>query len=498
MTAASRFLSMSKSNYDAVVIGSGPNGLAAAITLARSGRSVLVIEAAPEVGGGLRTSELTLPGYLHDHCSAVHPMAVATGFFRSLPLEQHGLQWIQPKIPLAHPLDDGSAAVLRRSVPETGAVRRDGRFTPDEGSYQWLMAPIVQNWETIESEVLAPPRPRIPPHLRTLVSFGWKAIQPATRLAQEFKSEATKALFSGIAAHSILPLTERGTSAAGLLLAAAGHVAGWPIPRGGSRGIAVALASYFQSLGGEVETGWTVRSLDELPAAPLVLCDTGPHALAEIAGNRLPDSFKNALRRFRYGGAAFKLDWALDGPIPWTNPACREAGTVHVGGSLAEIAASEASLGASPASSEIPKRPFVLVAQQSLFDNTRAPDGRHTGWAYCHVPNGAHFDAKAEAEMAASIENQVERFAPGFKDRILARCVRTPARLEEENPNLVGGDIAGGSMNLRQLLFRPTRRLYGTPAKGLYLCSASTPPGGGVHGLCGYYAALQAIRKADS
>ncbi len=482
---------MSKSRYDAVVIGSGPNGLAAAITLAKTGRSVLVIEAAPTVGGGLRTSELTLAGYLHDHCSAVHPMAVATRFFRSLPLQQHGLEWIHPTIPLAHPLDDGSAAVLQRSVPETGVVRRDGRFTPDEGSYQWLMAPIVENWETIESEVLAPPRLHLPCHLRTIVSFARKAVQPATQLAAELKSDATKALFAGLAAHSFLPLTERGTSAVGIVLAAAGHVAGWPLPRGGSRSVAFALTSYLHSLGGEIETDRRIRTLDELPAAPLVLCDIGPHALAEIVGSRLPNSFKKTLRRFRYGAAAFKLDWALDGPIPWTNPACRDAGTVHVGGSLTQIALSEAA----PRCGEIAARPFVLVAQPSLFDNTRAPEGRHIGWAYSHVPNGTQFDVRAEAQTVASIENQIERFAPGFKDRILARSVRTPAQFEEENPNLVGGDIAGGSTDLRQLLFRPTRRLYRTPAKGLYLCSASTPPGAGVHGLCGYYAAIEAIKK---
>jgi phytoene dehydrogenase-like protein len=452
---------------------------------------VLVIEARDTVGGGLRTAELTLAGYLHDVCSAVHPLAVATQFFRSIPLDRHGLEWIHPRYPLAHPLDDGSAAVLRRALSETGVVRRDGRFTPDEGSYQLMLAPLVQNWESIEREALAPLRPHVPRDLFSLARFGLKAIQPATELATNFKSDATKALFAGIAAHSMLPLTERGTSAAGLMLAAAGHVAGWPIPRGGSRSIALALTSFLQSLGGEIVTNWPVRSLDELPAAPLILCDTGPHALAEMAGARLPESFKRKLRQYRYGAAAFKLDWALDGPIPWTNPACREAGTVHVGGTLNQIVDAEAA----PALGKIADRPFVLVAQQSLFDSTRAPDGRHTGWAYCHVPNGARFDQSAEAALVAAIEQQIERFAPGFQRRIMVRSVRTPAQLESENANLVGGDIAGGSTDLRQLIRRPTWRYYATPAKGLYLCSSSTPPGAGVHGLCGYYAAREAMTR---
>jgi phytoene dehydrogenase-like protein len=484
---------MSKGQYDAVVIGSGPNGLAAAITLAQTGRSVLVIEAAPTIGGGMRTSDLTRPGYLHDHCSAVHPLAVATRFIRSLPLAQHGLEWIHPKIPLAHPLDDGSAAVLRRAISGTGLMRRDGRFTPDEGSYQLLMAPLVEIWDSIESVALGPLRARIPKDPLPLARFGWKAIQPASHLAMRFKSDATKALFAGLAAHSMMPLSARATSAVGLVLALAGHVAGWPIPRGGSQRIACAMASYFQSLGGEIETNWRVTTLDELPEAKLILCDVGPHALADIAGERLPGSFARELRKFRYGAAAFKADWSLAGPIPWTNPACREAGTVHVGGSLPEIVASEAA----PARGEISARPFVLVAQQSLFDATRSPDGRQTGWAYCHVPHGAHFDEKGIAAMTAAIEIQIERFAPGFRERILERAVRTPANLEAENPNMVGGDIAGGSTDLRQLFFRPTRQQYRTPVKGLYLCSASTPPGAGVHGLCGYYAASAAIEDDE-
>jgi phytoene dehydrogenase-like protein len=484
---------MSKPLYDAVVIGSGPNGLAAAITLAQTGRSVLVIEGASTIGGGMRTSELTKPGYLHDHCSAVHPLAVATKFLRSLPLAVHGLEWIRTPISLAHPLDDGSAAVLRRSMAETGLVRRDGRFKPDEGRYQLLMAPLVENWSFIEDVALAPLRLRIPKKPYAIARFGWKAIQPATRLAEEFKSESTKALFAGIAAHSMLPLSERGTSAVALVLAAAGHVAGWPIPRGGSQSIASALASYFQSLGGEIVTNWQVKSLDELPKAPLVMCDIGPHALAQIAGKRLPSSFAKRLRAFKYGPAAFKLDWALAAPIPWISPACREAGTVHVGGSLEQIAESEEK----PARGQISQRPFVLVAQQSLFDSTRAPAGRHTGWAYCHVPSGSVFDTTEVAQTTAAIENQVERFAPGFRDRILARSVRTPAQLETENANLVGGDIAGGSTSLIQMVFRPTRWRYRTPAKGVYLCSASTPPGPGVHGLCGYYAAHEAVAAAE-
>jgi phytoene dehydrogenase-like protein len=454
--------------YDAIVIGSGPNGLCAAITLARAGRSVLVVEANSYIGGGLHSAELTEPGYIHDVCSAVHPLAVATSFFRSLPLTAHGLEWIQPELPLAHPFDSGEAAVLDRS--QAGAARLK-------------IEPIVKNWDAIERDILGPLR--LPRHPLATLPFALKALQPASLLARRsFHSVETRALFAGLAAHSFLPLNAWGTSAVALVLAAAAHVAGWPIAKGGSRSIALALASYLRSLGGVITTGWRVRGLDELPSAPIALCDTGPHALAEIGGRRLPAAFQRALKRYRYGAAAFKLDWALREPIPWRNAACHKAGTVHIGGTLEEISESESA----PARGEHAARPFVLLSQPSLFDASRAPTGRHTAWAYCHVPNGSHFD------MTERIEEQIERLAPGFREVILARAVRRPLDLERDNANLVGGDIAGGSVQLRQLLLRPTWRQYRTPTRGLYLCSASTPPGAGVHGLCGFFAAQAALK----
>jgi phytoene dehydrogenase-like protein len=469
--------------YDAVIVGSGPNGICAAIALARTGRSVLVVEANSFIGGSLHSAELTEPGFIHDVCSAVHPLAVGTSFFRSLPLESHGLQWIQPSLPLAHPLDSGNAAVLDQSLERTGHIDGDGVLRAPDQSYMQLMRPILKHWHAIEQDVLAPIG--LPHHALATLRFGAKALQPASRLARIWlRSTESRALFAGIAAHSLLPLTAWGTSAVALVLGAAGHLSGWPIPMGGSRSIARALASYLRSLGGEIVTGWRVRSLEELPPAPMVLCDIGPHALAEIAGSRLPLDFRRALQRYRYGTAAFKLDWALRAPIPWRNAACGRAGTVHIGGTFEEIVDSENA----PARGVHAPKPFVLLSQPSLFDSSRAPHGSHTGWAYCHVPNASNID------MTAAIEAQIERFAPGFRDLIVARSVRSPADLERGNANLVGGDIAGGSTNLRQLLRRPTWRAYRTPARGLYLCSASTPPGAGVHGLCGFFAAQAALK----
>ncbi len=454
--------------YDAIIIGSGPNGLCAAITLAQAGRSVLVVEANSYIGGGLHSAELTEPGFIHDLCSAVHPLAVATSFFRSLPLASQGLEWIQPDLPLAHPLDSGEAAILERSLAVAARLGIES---------------IVKRWDAIERDVLGPIR--MPRHPLATLPFAFKALQPASLLARwSLHSVESRALFAGLAAHSFLPLSAWGTSAVALVLAAAGQVAGWPIPKGGSRSIALALASYLRSLGGVITTDWRVRSLDELPTAPIILCDTGPHALAQIAGSRLPVAFRRALKRYRYGPAAFKLDWALREPIPWRATACRRAGTIHLGGTLEEIIESESAA----ARGAHATRPFVLLSQPSLFDSSRAPTGRHTAWAYCHVPNGSNVD------MTAPIEAQVERFAPGFRDVILARSARTPADLQRDNANLVGGDIAGGSVDLRQLLFRPTWRQYRTPARGLYLCSASTPPGAGVHGLCGFFAAQAALK----
>jgi phytoene dehydrogenase-like protein len=468
--------------YDAIVVGSGPNGLCAAIVLAQTGRSVLVVEANDYIGGGLHSAELTEPGFLHDVCSAVHPLAAATNFFRSLPLKSHGLEWIQPTLPLAHPLDSGSAAVLDQAIERTGYVDRDGSIHAVDQSYMRLVRPIVTHWRAIERDVLGPIG--VPHHPLVTLGFGIKALQPASLLARlALRSTESRALFAGLAAHSFLPLNAWGTSAVALILAAAGHVAGWPIPARGSGAIARALTSYLRSLGGAIVTGWCVRSLDELPSAPMVLCDIGPHALAEIAGSRLPLNFRKALQRYHYGAAAFKIDWALREPIPWRNPACRKAGTVHLGGTFEEIALSESA----PARGGHAAKPFVLLSQPSLFDSSRAPSGKHTAWGYCHVPNSSNIN------MTAQIEAQIERFAPGFKDLILARSIRNPTGLEKANANLVGGDIAGGKTDLAQLLFRPTMRNYRTPARGLYLCSASTPPGAGVHGLCGFYAAKAAV-----
>jgi phytoene dehydrogenase-like protein len=437
-----------------------------------------VVEAEPQIGGGTRSAELTLPGFVHDVCSAVHPMAVATSFFRSLPLEKHGLEWIDPPFPLAHPFDDGSVAVVHRSLETTRSALGVGG-----AGYRNLIGPVVADWDAIEADALGPLR--FPRHPRAMTCFGLRAIRSAGSLARGvLKSEQSRALFAGLAAHSVLPLDQPATAAIGLVLGAAAHVAGWPIPRGGSQRIADALASYLRSLGGEVATGWRVRNLNELPNTAITLCDLSPRGLLAIAGDRLPASYRHVLARYRYGAGVFKLDWALRGPIPWRNPDCAKAGTVHLGDTLQQICESELT----PAKGEHADRPFVLLAQPSLFDDTRAPRGQHTAWAYCHVPNGSSFD------MTERIENQVQRFAPGFKDLILARSVRPPALLEQYNSNLVGGDITGGSPDLRQLFFRPTWRTYVTPMKGLYLCSSSTPPGAGVHGLCGYFAAKRALK----
>ena len=468
------------SQYDAVVVGSGPNGLAAAIELARAGRAVLVREGADSVGGGLRSGELTLPGFVHDLCSAIHPLAVASPFFRTLPLSEHGLEWIEPPAPLAHPLEGGEAAVLLRSVEETA----EG-LGLDAAGYRGVFEPLATSWAQLESTLLGP-LVRIPRHPLALARFGLSGLQPADSFARRrFEGERARALFAGLAAHSILSLESIGSASFGLVLGTTGHAVGWPLPRGGSQRIADALVSYLRSLGGEIQTGAPVESLDEL-SAPIVLCDVTPRQLLRLAGDRLPPRYRRGLERFRYGPGVFKLDWALSGPIPWTAPACAQAGTVHVGGTLEEIVASERA----PARSETSEHPYVLLAQPTLFDASRAPEGRHTAWAYCHVPNGSTVD------MTEAIENQVERFAPGFRERILARSVLAPANLERRNPNLVGGDIGGGSNELRQLAARPVLRAvpYATPLEGVFLCSSSTPPGGGVHGMCGYLAARAALR----
>ncbi len=465
--------------YDAVVVGSGPNGLAAAVELARNGCSVVVLEAEDTIGGGTRSAELTLPGFVHDLGSAIHPLGYASPFFSTLPLDEHGLEWVHPPAPLAHPFDGGRAAVLERSVEETGET-----LGPDAGTYGKLMHPIVRDFDRIIDSILGPPRP--PRHPVALARFGLKAVRSARGLAESlFKGEEARGLFAGNAAHSFLPMEQGPSAAFGLVLGTLGHASGWPFPRGGSQKIADTLVSYLRSLDGEVHTGVSVHSVEEVPRARSVLFDVTPRQLLEIAGRHFPGSYRRALGHYRYGPGVFKVDFALDGPIPWEAEGCGRAGTIHVGGTLEEISAGEAAV----SRGEHPERPFVLLAQQSLFDATRAPDGKHTVWAYCHVPNGSGFD------MTERIEAQIERFAPGFRDRILAKRTMGPADLQRTNANHIGGDINGGVLDFRQLFARPTARLtpYSTPAPGLYICSSSTPPGGGVHGMCGYFAARAAL-----
>ncbi|HEX5026512.1 MAG TPA: NAD(P)/FAD-dependent oxidoreductase [Agriterribacter sp.] len=470
---------MQKPEFDAVVVGSGPNGLAAAITLQRAGLSVLILEAADTIGGGLRSKECTLPGYIHDVCSAIHPMAVSSPFFNSLPLEQHGYSYIYPPHATAHPFDDGTAAVLKPSPEETASL-----LGKDKNAYLELMKPVLEAWPLIATDVLGPLQ--VPRHPLLLARFGLKALSSATQLAKRFTTKDARGLWAGMAAHSIQPLTHLTTSAIGLVLMAAGHLKGWPIAKGGSQSIARALASYFISLGGKIETGFAVHSLQQLPASRAILFDITPQQLLQIAGHRLSPLYKWQLQKYRYGMGVFKVDWALDGPIPFTNPACRKAGTIHIGNTLEEITASEQSTW----SGAHPEKPFVLLAQQSLFDASRAPEGKHTAWAYCHVPNGSL------KNMTEAIEQQVERFAPGFRERILAKHVMNTAQLETYNSNYVGGDINGGVIDIRQLFTRPALRFspYRTSVKGMYLCSSSTPPGGGVHGMCGYHAAKRALK----
>ncbi len=465
--------------YDAVVVGSGPNGLAAAIAIARAGRSALVIEAKETVGGGARTAELTAPGFLHDVCSAIHPMAVGSPFLSRLPLDEYGLEWIHPPAPVAHPFDDGPAAILERSVTATGEALGD-----DAGAYTRLMSPLVREWDSLVVDILG--TLRMPAHPLVLGRFGLSAVRSAVGLGRaKFKGRNALGLFAGLAAHSMLPLDKPLSAAFGLVLAAAGHAVGWPLPRGGSQSISGALASYLRSLGGEIVTGSPVTAMDDFPKPRSLLFDVTPRQLVRIVGDRLPAGYRRRLETYRYGPGVFKMDWALDGPIPWRSEECGRAGTVHLGGTMEEIATAEdeVSRGGHPES------PFVLLAQQSLFDSSRAPEGKHTGWAYCHVPNGSTVD------MTDRIEAQVERFAPGFRDLILARSARSPAVLEEYNPNYVGGDINGGIQDLGQLFARPSLRLspYTTPLRGVYICSSSTPPGGGVHGMCGYHAAQRAL-----
>jgi phytoene dehydrogenase-like protein len=467
-------------DYEAIIAGSGPNGLAAAITLARQGWRVLVLEASETIGGGTRTAEVTLSGFRHDICSAVHPLGMGSPFFRDLPLADYGLRWIQPDLPLAHPFDDGSAAAVHRSLARTvDDLGRDGV------RYERLFGSLVAGWDKLAHEFLGPLR--LPRYPLAMANFGLRALWPARTAARlAFRTEKARGLFAGLAAHAIMPLEWPATAAFGLVLGALAHVVGWPLPEGGSQRIAEAMAGYLIDLGGEIVTGRRVTALAELPPARAILLDLTPREALRIAGDQLPPGYRRRLERYRYGPGVFKIDWALDGPIPWTAEACRRAGTVHLGGTLAEIAHGEKLVW----QGKHPERPYVLVTQQSLFDDTRAPAGKHTGWAYCHVPNGS------TADMTQIIEDQIERFAPGFRDRILARHTMTAHDYERYNPNYVGGDINGGAQDWRQLFTRPVARLdpYRTPLPNLFLCSSATPPGGGVHGMCGYHAARSALK----
>ncbi len=467
---------------DAVVVGAGPNGLAAAIEIARAGRSVLVIEGADMVGGGSRTAELTLPGFRHDVCSAIHPMGLASPFFRTLPLEAHGLQWIQPDIQLAHPLDDGDAVVVLRSVEATA-----DNLGVDSKRYRAFMGYLNDNAEALIEGFLAPLL-RVPRHPFVMGRFGLSGLRSADKLLHaRFEGQRARALLAGNAAHAMLPLDAPLTGAFALVYNVFAHHVGWPIAAGGSQSIADALASYLRSLGGEIETGRKIERLEELPESRVVLLDVAPDALVRIAGSHLPEGYVRKLRRFRYGPGVFKIDWALDGPVPWKASQCSLAGCLHLAGSYDEIAASERAV----ADGKHPDKPWVIFAQQSQFDPARAPSGKQTAWAYAHVPNGSTVD------ITEAVERQVERFAPGFRDLVLARSVRTAADMGAHNPNYVGGDISSGAATLRQMIGRPVTSFhpYATPNERLFLCSASTPPGPGVHGMCGYFAARTALKK---
>ena len=468
--------------YDAVVVGSGPNGLSASITLAKAGCSVLLLESKETIGGGTRTMELTLPGFMHDVCSAIHPVGAASPVFKSLDLTNHGLEWVQSPAALAHPLDDGTVITLERSISDTAKS-----LGIDSRSYIKLMNPLVQNWEKLVNDLLGPLR--LPKNSIPYMNFGRNALRSVNSLAQShFRGERAQALISGLGAHSIMTLDSRFSASFALMLGSLGHAVGWPLASGGSQKIADALASCLHALGGSIRTDQLIVSLDQLPPSRVVLFDVTPKQVIEITGPHLNEKNAKRLRAHKYGPGVFKVDWALSDPIPWKAGDCARAATVHIGGTFDEIAWSEDAVG----KGELPDKPFVILAQQSLFDSTRAPAGKHTAWGYCHVPNGSTFN------MAERIESQIERFAPGFRDCVLARNTMSPADLEEYNPNYLGGDIAGGIQNFGQIFVNPALRRrgpYSTGLEGFYLCSSSTPPGAGVHGMCGYHAALAALRQ---
>jgi len=472
---------MAKYDYDAQIIGSGPNGLAAAILLAQNDLRVKVYESASTIGGGTRTLPLTLSGYQHDICSAIHPLAFSSPFLQQLPLENHGLEWVQPDIPLAHPLDADITVVLYKSLGETAK-----HLGKDKNAYEQLMRPLTEQWEQLSTSVLGPLN--LTNNLSLQVQFALKALQPALKLAKStFNHYEARALFAGLAAHSILPLHKSATSAIGLILGILGHISGWPFPKEGAQSITLAMVKYLRSLGGEIQTEYKVKTLNDLPSSKTYFFDTSPRTLAEICRKQLTPGYLKRIAKFRYGHGVFKIDAALSSKIPWANPVCTRAGTIHVGGTMEEIAASERCL----EERKHAKKPYVLVAQQSLFDDSRAPDDNHTLWAYCHVPNGSTRD------MTIPILNQIERFAPGFRDTVLEVHTTNTAGFESYNANYIGGDINGGAATLSQLFTRPVAKLnpYQTSAPDIYICSASTPPGGGVHGMCGYNAAKTALEK---
>lgn len=468
-------------DYDAVVVGAGPNGLAAAITLQQAGWQVLLLEAKATVGGGMRTAELTLPGFKHDICSAIHPLALASPFFKSVPLDEYGLRFVQPPVCAAHPFDGGKAVALYPSFDKTASELR-----ADQGAYTSLLSILVNRWPDLLPDILGPLK--FPSHPLAFAEFGLNALGSAVGLAARFTSPEARALWIGMAAHGIQPLSNLSTAAIAMVLLAAAHGSGWPVPAGGSQSVADAMAACFRKLGGVIETGVEVKGLQQIPSARAILFDLGPRQLLKIAGHRFSSLYRWQLERYRYGMGVFKIDWALETPIPFSAAVCREAGTVHLGNSMEEIALSEQRT----SEGHHPDKPFVLLAQQSLFDPSRAPLGKQVAWAYCHVPHGSKTD------MTDAIEKQVERFAPGFRDRILARHTMNTAEMEEYNANYIGGDINGGVQDLAQLFTRPALRWspYRTGKKGLYICSSSTPPGGGVHGMCGYHAARRVLKDA--
>jgi phytoene dehydrogenase-like protein len=467
---------------NACVIGAGPNGLSAAIVLAQAGLHVDVLEAQAQPGGAVRTMELTLPGFKHDFGSAVYPLGAGSPFFSSLPLSRHGLEWIHSPSALAHPLDDGTAVMLERYLHQTSnSLGVDGK------AWDQLMRPFVNHWKEFAPQILGPVS-FLPKNPLLMARFGTLALQSAQSVARRFRDPRTRALFAGLAAHSFLSLDEPLSAAFGILMAVAGHAVGWPIPKGGAQSITDALCGVLATFSSKLRTNKPVENLTALSNYDLLLCDVTPRQLLKIGAQRFSDSYKRQLANYRYGAAVFKVDYALNAPIPWKATDCLRAATVHIGGTFEQIAESEKAV----RSGQHSERPFILLAQPSWFDSSRAPAGKHTAWAYCHVPNGSNVD------MLPKIENQIERFAPGFRDCIIARRVFSPADLESMDANLVGGDISGGIMDIRNFLFRPTRRHYDTSARDIYICSSSTPPGGGVHGMCGYHAAKMARSRLRS